>query len=215
MTRPLLLAAAAALALTLPAVADESVRVRTLTGDFATAGVRRVELRLPPGAVRIEAAPDDRLRVELDVHCEWDDRRCEERAKRLSLESHRAGNSLEARIEGMTPLSAIRMNVRGRVLVPAGKALEVDFPAGELRIRGVRGDLTVDAGAGEVAIVLSEADVRSVRLGVGIGEASLSVAGRSIEGSGWLGQKVRWGDGAGPARVAVQLGVGELAVRLD
>ena len=53
------------------------------------------------------------------------------------------------------------------------------------------------------------------RLGVGIGEASLSVGGRSIEGSGWLGNRVRWGDGAGPARVAVNLGVGEIAVTLD
>ena len=57
--------------------------------------------------------------------------------------------------------------------------------------------------------------VRSVRLGVGIGEATLSVSGRSIEGSGWLGQKVRWGEGDGPSRVAVSLGVGELDVTLD
>ena len=52
-------------------------------------------------------------------------------------------------------------------------------------------------------IVMHEDDVRSVRLGVGIGEASLSVAGRSIEGSGWLGHKVRWGEGTGASRVAV------------
>ena len=50
---------------------------------------------------------------------------------------------------------------------------------------------------------------------VGIGEASLLVAGRAIEGSGWLGHTVRWREGTGPSRVAVNLGVGELAVRLD
>jgi hypothetical protein len=41
------------------------------------------------------------------------------------------------------------------------------------------------------------------------------VAGRNIEGSGWLGHKVRWGEGTGPARVEIRLGVGELDVDLD
>ena len=129
--------------------------------------------------------------------------------------SGKSTNTLEVRVDGMSSLSSLRFHVRGRILVPQGRSLEVDFPAGELSIRGVRGDLNVDAGAGEISIVIREADVRSVRLGVGIGEASLSVAGRNIEGSGWLGQKVRWGEGAGASRVAVNLGVGELGVTLD
>jgi len=206
---------AAALALTLPAAAGDRKLVRSLGGDFATAGIERVELRLPPGSVRIEPSPDGRLRVELDVLCSFDDSRCEERAEGLDLESSRRGNTLEVRVDGMSGVSSLRFHVRGRVLVPQGKALEVDIPAGELKIQGVRGDLNVDVGAGEVGIVLHEDDVRSVRLGVGIGEASLSVAGRSIDGSGWLGQKVRWGEGTGTSRVLVNLGVGELDVTLN
>jgi len=213
--KTLIWTATAALALTLPAAADDHRRVRSLTGDFATADVERVELRLPPGSVRIEPSPDGRLRAELDVHCSFDDSHCEERAGRLSLESSRQGNSLTLRVDGASGLSSLKLRFRGRILVPQGKVLEVDFPAGELTIKGVRGDLHVDVGAGEVAIVLREDDVRSVRLGVGIGEASLSVAGRSIEGSGWLGQNVRWGEGTGASRVAVNLGVGELGVTLD
>jgi hypothetical protein len=210
-----ILPVATLLALSLPAAADETRRVRTLTGDLPTAGVQRVELRLPPGSVRIEASPDDRLRVELDLRCESDDGRCAERAERVRLGSERQGNSLDVRVEGVRTLSALKLRIRGRVLVPAGRSLEVDLPAGELDIRELRGDLHVEVGAGEVRITLREDDVRSVRLGVGIGEASLSVAGRNIEGSGWLGQQVRWGEGTGPARVRIGLGVGELAVKLD
>ena len=213
--KTLIWTASVAFALALPAAADDHHRVRTLTGDLATEGVQRVELRLPAGSVRIEPSPDGRIRVELGVYCTFDDSRCEERAERLSLESSRRGNTLEVRVDGMRRVSALRFHVRGRVLVPQGTALEVDLPAGELTIRGVSGDLRVSVGAGEVAIVLHEDDVRSVRLGVGIGEASLSVAGRSVEGSGWLGQRVRWGEGAGASRVAVNLGVGELGVTLD
>ena len=213
--KTLIWTATAALVMALPAEADDHHRVRTLTGDFATAGIQRVELRLPPGAVRIEPSTDGRLHVELDVRCSFDDSRCEKRAERLNLETNRQGNTLELRVDGMSGMSALRFHIRGRILAPQGKALEVDFPAGELTIRGVRGDLNVDVGAGEVTIVMHEGDVRSVRLGVGIGEASLSVAGRNIEGSGWLGQRVRWGEGAGSSRVAVNLGVGELGVTLD
>ena len=198
-----------------PATADDDRQIRTLTGDFATRAVERIDLRLPPGSIRIEPSPDGRLRVELGVYCSFDSRRCEERSERLSLRSSLEGNTLELRVDGMPTLTGLGLNLRGRILVPRAKALEVDFPAGELTIRGVEGDLNVDVGAGEVSIVLREHDVRSVRLGVGIGEATLSVSGRSIEGSGWLGQKVRWGEGDGPSRVAVSLGVGELDVTLD
>jgi hypothetical protein len=213
--KTLIWTATAVLALALPAAADDHPRVRSLSGDFATAGIERVELRLPPGSVRIEPSLDGRLRVELGVHCSFDDSRCEERAADLDLESSRHGNTLEVRVNGMSGMSSLRFHIRGRILVPQGKALEVDIPAGELTVKGVRGDLTVDVGAGEVAITLHEVDVRSVRLGVGIGEASLSVAGRNIDGSGWLGQRVRWGEGTGASRVAVNLGVGELDVTLD
>lgn len=205
----------AVIALALPAAAHDRPLVGRLTGDYPTTGVQRVELRLPPGSVRIEPSPDARLRVELGIHCSFDDERCAERAEDLSLESNRQGNTLQVRVDGMAKLSSLRLHLRGRILVPQGKSLEVDFPAGELKITGMRGDINVDVGAGDVAIALNEDDVRSVRLGVGIGEASLSVAGRNIEGRGWLGHKVRWGDGAGASRVAVTLGVGELDVTLD
>jgi hypothetical protein len=212
--KSLIWSAMAVVTFALPVAAEDHPRIGSLNGDFPTAGVERVELRLPPGTVRIEPSTDGRLHVELGIHCSFDDERCEERAEQLTLETSRRGNSLEVSVDGMSNLSSLRLHVRGRILVPQGKPLEVDFPAGELTISGLRADLNVDAGAGEVTIVLREGDVRSVRLGVGIGEASLSVAGRSIEGSGWLGHKVRWGEGSGASRVAVNLGVGELDVSL-
>ncbi|HKQ58968.1 MAG TPA: hypothetical protein VJY35_13975 [Candidatus Eisenbacteria bacterium] len=198
-----------------PAAAEHGVRMRDLTGDISTRGAERIELRLPPGTIRVEPSPDGRLRVDLGVYCNLGRDDCGERAETLSLRSNLEGNTLELRVEGFNSIRNLGLNVRGKILVPRGKALEVNFSAGELTVSGIEGDLNVDAGVGEVTVILHERDVRSVRVGVGIGEANLSVAGRRIEGSGWLGQKVRWGDGAGDARVAVTLGVGDLAVKLD
>ena len=197
-----------------PAVAGDH-RVRTLTGDFDARRAERVELRLAPGDIVIEPAADGRVRVELDVHCAFDQLGCEEKADRLELRSSLVAGTLDLKVDGMPSVSSLGLNLRGRILVPRGKALEVDLPAGEIIIRDLAGDLHLDVGAGEVRIRMRERDVRSVRLGVGIGEASLSIAGRGIEGSGWLGQKVRWSAGDGPSRVDVSLGVGELDVRLE
>jgi hypothetical protein len=198
-----------------PAAADEDVRSRDLKAAYSMRGAERIHLRLPPGSIRVEPSPDGRLHADLGAYCHFDRDNCEERADRLSLSSELEGNTLEFRVEGFSSIRNLGLNVRGKIFVPRGKALEVNFTAGELTIRGVEGDLNVDAGVGDVTVILHERDVRSVRVGVGIGEANLSVAGRRIEGSGWLGQKVRWGDGAGDARVAVTLGIGDLAVKLD
>lgn len=212
--KTLFLSALAVLAWAAPSTAEDR-RIRDLTGSYPAAGVRRIDLKLPPGDVRIEASADGRLRVELGVYCSFDNTGCEERAERLTLETKIDGNTLRLRVEGMPTIDARGVNVRGRILVPRATALDVELPVGELKIRGIEGDLDVEVGVGEVEIGLRERDVRSVRLGVGIGEASLSVAGRSIEGSGWLGHRVRWGDGPGPSRVSVNLGVGEVDVRLE
>jgi hypothetical protein len=203
-----------ALALAAPSAAGER-RLRDLAGSYSASGMRRIELRLPPSDIQIEPSRDGRLRVELGVYCGFDEDRCAERADQLTLATERDGNILRFRVDNMPTLNARGLNVRGRIFVPPNVALDVDLPAGELKIRGIEGNLDVDIGAGEIEIALRERDVRSVRVGVGIGEASLSVGGRSIEGSGWLGHKVRWGEGNGPSRVSVNLAVGEVDVRLD
>lgn len=198
-----------------PPVAAEGRRVRSLTGDLATTGIDRVEVRLPVASVRIEPSADDRVHVDLEVRCSNDSERCRERADDLALESSREGATLRVRVNGMEGFGSLSLKLRGRIQVPNGKAIDVNLPVGELQVRDVTGDLDIDVGCGEVGIALREHDVQSVRMGVGVGEATFTVAGRHIEGEGWLGQKVRWSAGAGVSRVAVSLGVGELGVRLN
>jgi len=204
----------AALSFTPPAAA-EGHRVRNLTGDLTTTGIERVELRLPVASVRIEPSADDRVHVDLEVRCSNDSERCRERAEELTLESNRDAATLRVRVDGMEGLYGLSLKLRGIIQVPNGKAIDVNLPVGELQIRNVTGDLDIDVGCGEVGIALREHDVQSVHMGVGVGEATFTVAGRHIEGEGWLGQKVRWTAGSGVSRVAVTLGVGELGVKLN
>src|SRR5204862_5904972 len=142
----------------------------------------------------VEPATDGRLTVDLDVRCAFG-HDCEARANRIDLEAGREENAFRIGVAGMPTTHGLSLH--GHVRVPPGAAVEIDMGAGELRVRGIDGDLDIDVGAGEVKVRMPERAVRSVKMGVGIGEASLAVAGRDIESHGWLGHRVRWGDGSG------------------
>lgn len=197
-----------------PALAGEKARtLRDLHGSWAI-GTRTVRLEMPPGEITVEQAKDAQLTVDLEVRCERG-RDCEDDADRVELETGREENAFRVGVHGMPAVNTKGLSLHGTISVPRGASVEIDMGAGELKIRGLDGDLDVDLGAGEVKVRMAEKAVRSVRVGVGIGEASLVVAGRDIDSKGWLGHRVRWGDGTGRARVNVTLGVGEADVALD
>lgn len=205
-----------ALSLTLvgPVLADDDRAIRTLRGSWDT-GTRTIRLDLPPSGITIEAAKDGRTSVELDVRCERGRRGCEERAENVALDADLGERSFHLRVEDQWTLKTRGLSLRGRIAVPRDAALEVDMSVGALKINGLDGDLDVDLGVGGLKIRMTERAVRSVRVGVGVGEGALAVAGRDIEGSGWLGNSVRWSDGPGKARINVSVGVGEVKVTLE
>lgn len=196
-----------------PASADDDRTVRTLRGSWDT-GTRTIRLDLPPSGITIEAAKDGRTSVELDVRCDRG-RRCEERAENVALDADLGERSFRLRVEDHWTLKTRGLSLRGRIAVPRGAAVEVDMGVGALEVHGLDGDLDVDLGVGKLKVRMAERAVRSVRVGVGVGEGALAVAGRNVEGSGWLGNSVRWSDGSGRARINVSVGVGEAKVTLQ
>jgi hypothetical protein len=195
-----------------PAAADDSRTVRNLRGSWAI-GDRTVRLDLPPGEIAVEQAKNGQVTVDLDVRCAIG-HDCDE-ADRVELDTRSEASAFRIGVRGMPVVSARGISLRGTIYVPRGASVEIDMGAGELHVRGLDGDLDIDVGAGEVKVRMPEKSVRSVHLGVGIGDASLVVAGRDIDSRGWLGHRVRWGDGTGRARVNVTLGVGAADISLD
>lgn len=205
---------ALSLSLVATAAADDDRTVRTLRGSWDT-GSRTIRLDLPPSGVTIEAAKDGRTSVELEVRCDRGRRGCEERAENIALDAELGERSFHLRVEDRWTLKTRGLSLRGRIAVPRGTAVEVDMGVGALKINDLDGDLDVDLGVGELKVRTNERAVRSVRVGVGVGEGALAVAGRNVEGSGWLGNSVRWSDGPGKARINVSVGVGEVKVTLE
>ena len=89
---------------------------------------------------------------------------------------------------------------------------------GDLTLGDMSGDVRADVGVGEVRVRTQEEYVASVDLEVGVGGASMrpDPRRRSRERS-WgikLGDDLRWNDGDGEAHIRIDVGVGDIDVRL-
>ena len=201
-------------ALVLPTAALADRTVRTLHDDRSASGIDRVKVNFPVGGLTIEPSTDGRIHYDVAVRCKDDSRRCDDQAEDMALKISNVGGTLKLDIDQGSDWTH-KLKLRGVLRMPADIALRLEMGVGELNLAGLRDDVDVNLGVGEAHLRLREDDVRTVRVASGVGEANLLVGRRHVEGSGFIGHTVSWGDGSGRARVALDLGVGESEVVLD
>ncbi len=204
---------AAALA-ALPARASD----RPISTTIAAGNATDVRLVLPIGDVEVRGDGGSEIRADLELRCRHHRADCEDRASRVFLDSTREGERVTLTVRGYPRLlRSESMELRGVIHVPADLRLAIDMRIGELRVVDVHTDVRVDMGVGEVRMNLPAANVHGVKLGSGVGDASLHGPQGRIEAerSLLIGAKLDWREGTGAANVDVDLGVGEVTVDLD
>lgn len=187
----------------------------TVEGRWPVRDLEEVRVEFPVGELIVEATDEAELRAQLGVECRRGRQSCIERSRRLKLVTHVAGRTRHLRLEGMPKFGSHGLEVTLYIAVPRSLATEIEMGVGSLRVEGMTRDVRVELGVGDVNVLMRESDVSSVSLTVGVGDATLRHPGHAQAVSGLLGRKVRWSEGAGPARVSVDLGVGDIDVRLD
>jgi hypothetical protein len=187
----------------------------TLEGKWPARDIEEIRVEFPVGTLIIESSDEPDIRAQLGVRCRRGRSRCIERSKQLRLVTQVAGRTRHLKLEGMPKLGTRGLEVTLRVAVPQALAVEAEMGVGDCRIEGIVRDLHVELGVGDLNVVLRERDVRSVRLTVGVGDARLRHGNQAQVVSGLLGRKVRWEEGTGASRVTIELGVGDIDVRLD
>ena len=87
----------------------------------------------------------------------------------------------------------------------------------DLEITGQKEDLRVDIGVGKVRVRLPKESVGEAFIDVGIGQVRvLGSDGQPDQRRSFLvGTDVHWDDGPGKAELDIEVGVGEVTVRLD
>lgn len=196
--------------------ADELVR--TVSESYDAADLAALDVDFPVGELTIEGTDGDRVEVEIRLECDedgWRSDSCRDRAESIGLDADSSGDRLHLGIDGFSRWRNAGLHVHMTVRTPARLTLGVDMSIGELSVAAMRGDVTIDMGIGEATVRMSAADVAEVVMDAGIGESSLRAPDVRRGASGLFVSETAWRDGRGEARIRVDLGIGEIDVRLS
>ncbi|MBW3671402.1 MAG: hypothetical protein KY432_06985 [Acidobacteria bacterium] len=188
---------------------------RTENFDFDSTGVSMVEIEHPVGELEIAAGPSERIEVQMRVECSSRRNRCGERIEDIELVSGGSGSTLTLRVEGF-PKTTNSLTVDLQVTMPARMSLDIDRGVGETTVRNIAGDISVEAGVGEVRITAPVSSIGEVRAECGVGEVDLDVPDGRIEKDGFLflGNELTW-QGEGASFIDVEIGVGSVNIDLE
>ena len=212
---PALLALAAAAALPAVAAAGGATEIRNLTGSVSAAGAQRVDVDAPVGEFRIEGADTSTVAVRVLVRCEKPVKTaCRRKAEGIQLAATADGDRVLVALRGWPKGGNDGLSLSLAVTMPRDLALVGEFGVGEVVVEGIEAGARLELGVGEMRIEMPAASVRSVDLEVGVGDTTLLVGGRRIEGKGFLGREIDWTSGRGRHLIDAEVGVGEIEVRL-
>ncbi len=201
------------LAVASPAVAEE---VRTITQNFDASALESLYVDFPIGELKVEGTSSERIMVEIVIKCTRSRSldACIDRAEDISLESRERSDDLNLSIEGFSKWRSRGMNIEMKVLVPEALDVRIDMSIGELEMKQLFGNVNVDMGIGEVSLQSSEEMVGRVSLDTGIGESSLSTHRGKSSSAGLFTREIAWTEGNGDSEIQIELGIGEISVRL-
>lgn len=197
---------------------SEDQIVREIAEQFDPSGYDGIRLDVRVGSVRVEGADVDQVNAEVRVACDrgWDRDECTKRAERVELESWERRNYLVVGVGGMGMWRSRGIHLEIELTVPSEMPFQLEFGIGEAELVGLRSDVYVDMGIGEVSVTMDEDSVGTVTLDNGIGETRLDHRDGKQSVEGILGGKdVHWTSGPGDHEIVVELNIGEIWVKLE
>jgi hypothetical protein len=188
------------------ASADEDFVVRHYTFDLSE--FREIELRGSVGTMRIEPAEGDELELVLEIE-----------GKRGGFFRHSKDVSeveLEVRERGerlVLEQTEEDTETDWTVYLPVVARTVIEFGVGEVDVEIGATDLKLDVGVGDVDVVAPEGAAGFIDLSVGVGDARMK-GGRIVDADrALISQDIR-GRGDGDHEISIDLGVGDLDLRL-
>jgi hypothetical protein len=191
---------------------------RTVEGRARLAPGQEVRLDFPVGRLEVVGVRGDEVRLEVEGRCKRSPGDCDDHLQAIEIDIRERDGELWIEV---SPHPKWRwwdsLEIEAKLTYPAGHPLTIDMSVGELTVDGLRGDLDVDLGVGDVSVDMPGKAVNSVYLDAGIGETELLAPEGWVraERSFLVGSETNWRHGPGDARVHIDVGVGEIVVRLD
>ncbi len=208
------LAIVLATALAGPVRADDYLEAEPKTFDLE--GAKRIRIEFPVGRMTVEGDDGRTVRVQVRVDCKnTDEDDCRHEARRVRVDHSVAGSLFRLDFSGVRKdWSGHHITVVAHVLVPRSIAAELNMGVGKADVTGMRRDLDLELGVGEMTVRAEQASYRDVEAEAGVGDAVIETRQGHVRERGFIGHTARWNDGTGSSFVRVHVGVGQATVEL-
>jgi hypothetical protein len=169
-----------------------------------------LRIEFPVGELEVEIWDGESIELDIELKSErsWLSWR-RHKVDGIELEVSTSGGEVFLRID------ADKLNQHWVVKMPAKLALGVDLGVGEIRIDGLENNLAVELGVGEVEVIAATDNFDHISVLVGVGDATLQGFGSGDENERSFISADAHFEGQGDYQIEVELGVGEVLIRLD
>src|SRR5437773_1845322 len=167
------LAAALAVTLAAPVRADDYLEAEPKTFDLE--GAKRIRIEFPIGRFTLEGDDGQTVRVQVRVDCRNTDYSdCKAEARRIRVDHSVASGKFRLDFSGVhKDWAGHHVSVEAHVLVPRSIAAELNMGVGRADVIGLRRDLDLELGVGELSVRAQQADFRDVEAEAGVGDAAI------------------------------------------
>lgn len=181
-------------------------QAKQLNAEFPASDLSRLEIQNGVGEVRIEQSNDANISVEIDVKAakKWFFNRA--KVEEAELQS----NINNGRLTLTVPTDDTEQ--QWLVKIPKGMALDLELGVGEIDVQAEASDIDAEIGVGSFKADVELAQYGSVDMSAGVGDVRLKTKAPVDASRHLVGGDLQY-QGAGQAKINVEIGVGDAVVR--
>jgi len=180
-----------------------------ITRDIDVKGAQTLFLDAHVGTVKFTPSDDDQIHVYVKVS---------EKGEWGIFKSSPQDAKLVVKRDGLKVTIMLNDDDYGEeweVKMPQMASLNVDLGVGEMRIKRINSNLTLDVGVGEAIVIGDASNYGSAKGQASVGAAAVrSESGTKNTERAMVSEEVTW-TGSGEYAIDVEVGVGDVSIKLD
>jgi len=182
---------------------------KVITKDIAVSGAEQLYLDAHIGSVKFTPSSDNQIHVYVKVSEKEGWGIFKDSPLEAELVVLRDGNRVTL------SLNDDEYGEEWRIELPKMTLLNADLGVGELQVRNINSNLKLDVGVGEASVVVSASEFLSAKGQAGVGAATVrSHSGTTTTDRAMVSEDVTW-NGSGQYSIDVEVGVGDISIKLD
>lgn len=182
---------------------------KIITKDIQIKNAQQLHLDAHVGSVKFSPSSDDQIHVYVKVSDKEGWGIFKDSPQDAQLVVQREGNKLTL------SLNDDEYGEEWRIELPQMSLLNADLGVGEIQVKRINTNLKLDVGVGEATIVASASAYSSANGQAGVGAAAVrSVSGTTTSDRAMVSEEVNW-SGSGEYSIDVEVGVGDISIKLD